>query len=130
MSDDSPTIPHCDSSVLHAPGECRYCDEVPEWQQYRTLARINFTGHDEEGYAPCPSTYFRPLEKINRWPGNTPQGWLNPDGTTSPIETATASAEWHGDPTAPPADRQWVSTEMMKYPEPKPRARWFSRLLP
>lgn len=64
---------HCDASVLHAPGECRFCDEYgADWQAYRELARINFTGHEDPDKAPCPSTHFRSVETINRWPGNRP----------------------------------------------------------
>ena len=57
--------PHCDSNVLHAPGECRYCDMYPELQADRKRYGINFTGH-----GPDPATAQRPLEVINRWPGN------------------------------------------------------------
>ncbi len=63
-------MPHCDPSVLHAPGECEYCDRHKGWQEYRRLARINFTGHNEPDLAPCPSTFFRPAELVGRWGGN------------------------------------------------------------
>lgn len=62
--------PHCDSRVLHAPGECEYCDLYPEMQAERVDAGVNFTGHDDRGKAPCPATQVRSLETINRWPGN------------------------------------------------------------
>lgn len=62
--------PHCDQSILHAPGACRFCDEYPDWQAYRTVARIAFTGQDDEGLAPCPSTTFRSAEVRDRWGGN------------------------------------------------------------
>ncbi len=64
--------PHCDSKILHAPGDCEYCDKQPEWQELRQLWGIGFTGHsDEEGnVTPCPSELVRPLSVINRWPGN------------------------------------------------------------
>jgi hypothetical protein len=66
-------MPHCDSSILHAPGECEYCDGYPEWQVYRKLARIAFTGQPlKEGFAPCPSTWFRTPELRDRWYGNAP----------------------------------------------------------
>lgn len=68
----SDLMPHCDARVLHAPGECEFCDLHPDWQEYRERSGINFTGHEEEGLAPCPSTYFRSLDNINRWPGNRP----------------------------------------------------------
>lgn len=73
MSVDKGTPVHCDSSVLHAPGECEFCDKYgKEWQDYRILARINFTGHHDEDKAPCPSEHFRSVETINHWPGNRP----------------------------------------------------------
>ncbi len=62
--------PHCDASVLHAPGTCEFCDLYPEWQEYRQLARISFTGQKSDQLAPCPSTYFRSAETVDRWPGN------------------------------------------------------------
>lgn len=71
-------FPHCDSRVLHAPGECEYCDRHPEWQELREAWGINFTGHhlvaNEYGskYLPCPSEANRPLSKINQWDGNVP----------------------------------------------------------
>jgi hypothetical protein len=72
-------MPHCDSSILHAPGTCDYCDAYPEWQEYRRIARIAFTGTDEEqgservGLAPCPSTWFRSPDTRDRWYGNIPK---------------------------------------------------------
>jgi hypothetical protein len=65
------TMPHCDSRVLHAPGECEYCDGWPQAQQYRQITRIAFTGHDPQpGELPCPSTLTRSLTDIEHWPGN------------------------------------------------------------
>lgn len=67
------TMPHCDSRVLHAPAECTFCDRYPEWQEYRRLLQMAFTGHEPaEGELPCPSTLTRPLDAINAWPGNRP----------------------------------------------------------
>jgi hypothetical protein len=67
--------PHCDGAVLHAPGECVYCDHYPDWQEHRRTARIAFTGHDpKDDEVRCPSEQRRPLERINRWPGNRPSG--------------------------------------------------------
>lgn len=69
-----PTPPHCDSAVLHAPGECVYCDACPAWQDYRVIVGIAFTGHEPtKGQIYCPSTYERSVEVINLWPGNRPQ---------------------------------------------------------
>lgn len=71
-------FPHCDSRVLHAPGECQYCDAHPEWQELRESWGINFTGHHKKAsdfgtpFLPCPSEAARPLANINRWDGNVP----------------------------------------------------------
>lgn len=62
--------PHCDQSILHAPGACEYCDHYPEWQEMRERQRINFTNENDPDKAPCPSTYFRSAEVRDRWPGN------------------------------------------------------------
>jgi hypothetical protein len=63
--------PHCDARVLHAPGECEYCDRHPEWQALRLLWGICFTGYEPDpGELPCPATVKRSLEVINKWPGN------------------------------------------------------------
>jgi hypothetical protein len=67
--------PHCDPSVLHAPGACEFCAEYPDWQHAREVQRINFTGEYDIDKAPCPSTYFRPVEVRDRWPGNRPEGF-------------------------------------------------------
>lgn len=75
---DRAYAPHCDSSILHAPGVCVYCDKYPDWQEYRRIARIAFTGEPDEGgaghIAPCPSTYLRSPEVRDRWGGNIPNG--------------------------------------------------------
>jgi hypothetical protein len=76
--------PHCDGKVLHAPGECEYCDMHPDWQELREMWGIAFTGHsheiitykDWEGkevqtiLIPCPSELDRPLDVIEAWPRN------------------------------------------------------------
>lgn len=70
-------IPHCDDLVLHAPGDCEYCDEYENRQGLRILHGIAFTGQalaSDGGpwYAarPCPATLLRSVEKIDRWYGN------------------------------------------------------------
>jgi len=75
-----PTMPHCDQAVLHAPGDCRYCDAHPDWQHLRQLWGIAFTGHPPRVDAdrpwlsevPCPSDARRPGGVNQRWPGNQP----------------------------------------------------------
>lgn len=77
------TFPHCDSRVLHAPGECQFCDMYPLAQAQRRDAGLNFTGHHEAGKATCPSELARPLEVIERWPGNratAPESMCQADG--------------------------------------------------
>lgn len=66
---------HCDQMILHAPGECQYCDRYPEAQELRKWWRINFTGHEDPDLAPCPSTHKRSGELRDRWPGNTVRGY-------------------------------------------------------
>jgi hypothetical protein len=66
-------FPHCDSRVLHAPGECEFCDRHPDWQELRVVWGINFTGHYVPNRQPCPAEQARPLNVINRWPGNVPE---------------------------------------------------------
>jgi hypothetical protein len=70
-------LPHCDQSVLHAPGECRYCDERPEWQALRVIWGVSFTGHpvvaDTGVKVMCPSDAARGIGGAHVWPGNTPK---------------------------------------------------------
>jgi len=66
-------FPHCDDKVLHAPGECRFCDDFPDLQRERLFQGINFTGHQESGFLPCPAEERRSLDIINAWGGNRPK---------------------------------------------------------
>jgi hypothetical protein len=66
-------FPHCDQRILHAPGECKYCDMNPEWQELREAWGIAFTGHLPEigsGVLLCPADYTRNAEDYNAWGGN------------------------------------------------------------
>lgn len=64
-------IPHCDSNILHAPGECRYCDDgYPDLQEFRALHLINFTGQHDPNKLTCPAEVARRLEDIELWGGN------------------------------------------------------------
>lgn len=68
--------PHCDPSILHAPGKCPYCDHYPDFQAYREVAQINFTGEPlPDGKCPCPSEWFRDALIRDMWPGNRPEGY-------------------------------------------------------
>lgn len=88
-------MPHCDSSILHAPGECDYCDAYPDWQEMREIQRINFTGHDDPGKAPCPSLHFRQAEVRDLWPGNRPGGYQWPEQVKIiPLEPKVEKRGW------------------------------------
>lgn len=66
-------FPHCDTQVLHAPGECLYCDKMPARQALRIVWDIAFTGHKPvEGEMPCPSDKKRGLGQAHLWSGNAP----------------------------------------------------------
>ena len=63
-------FPHCDQRILHAPGECQYCDMHPEWQALREAWGICFTGYDPEGTElPCPCDHARG-NNHTKWGGN------------------------------------------------------------
>jgi hypothetical protein len=68
-------LPHCDQSVLHAPGECQYCDQHPDWQALRAVWGVAFTGHTpqaDQAKVPCPSDFVRGTGGAHVWPGNQP----------------------------------------------------------
>lgn len=65
-------FPHCDGRVLHKPGDCKYCDDRPQWQAYRIAMKINFTGESDPEKMPCPSSRDRSARQAHRWPGNRP----------------------------------------------------------
>jgi hypothetical protein len=62
--------PHCDQTVLHAPGECSSCDLYPDWQEMRQLWKMNFTGQEDLELAPDPASWFRDPDLIDKWFGN------------------------------------------------------------
>jgi hypothetical protein len=63
-------FPHCDSLVLHAPGECEYCDLFPYLQVVREHWKIAFSGYEpDEKELPCPADFQRP-GKSQLWGGN------------------------------------------------------------
>lgn len=66
----TPVFPHCDSRILHAPGECSVCDVYPKWQELRYYWGIAFTGYTPEGTElPCPADYARG-DSHAQWHGN------------------------------------------------------------
>jgi len=63
-------FPHCDPRILHAPGECKFCDMHPEWQHLRQVWKIAFTGFTPDaGELPCPADNARG-DKHSLWPNN------------------------------------------------------------
>jgi hypothetical protein len=67
-------FPHCDAQVLHAPGECGYCDDRADWQALRLVWGVAFTGHEPlAGQTSCPSDARRGVAGAHVWPGNQPQ---------------------------------------------------------
>lgn len=66
-------FPHCDDKVLHARGTCRYCSSgrYARLHELRRRFGIGYTGAAlEAGQEACPSEAFRPVDVIDRWPGN------------------------------------------------------------
>lgn len=43
--------PHCNTEVLHAPGECYYCDHYPERQAARAASGTPFTPNEANGWS-------------------------------------------------------------------------------
>lgn len=77
------TFPHCDPRVLHAPGECEYCDLHPDWQELRKTWGIAFTGHDPvDDQCSCPADFARPQGSNadhRNWYGNVARRPGGPD---------------------------------------------------
>lgn len=97
------SFPHCDQRILHAPGECEYCDLHADWQELRSSWGVAFTGHtpgDRE--VPCPADALRPPGSASdhrRWGGNKP---TSADGTWP--QELPASVMIYGEPAA---QRDW-----------------------
>lgn len=63
-------FPHCDQRILHAPGECQFCDANPDWQALRKAWGICFTGYTpEKQELPCPADHARG-DNHKLWYGN------------------------------------------------------------
>lgn len=74
LPNDFATFPHCDHLVLHAPGECAYCDEYPNYQRVRRTFQIAFTNQEPAGNEfTCPAEVRRPRKIVNAWGGNIPR---------------------------------------------------------
>lgn len=44
-------FPHCNAEVLHAPGECYYCDHYPDRQAARKALGTPFTPNEANGWS-------------------------------------------------------------------------------
>lgn len=89
-------FPHCDSNILHAPGDCVYCDKYPEKQAERVREGVRFTGSPSTpDLLPCPAELLRPLKAIEMWPGNRPHR------ERIAIEAVEANLDPAADPAAP-----------------------------
>lgn len=88
-------FPHCDQRILHAPSECQWCDNHPEWQKLRESWGIAFTGHEPVTppdapwlrQLPCPADFNRPADTGSdhrRWAGNVAT-------SQEPVNESTAS---------------------------------------
>jgi hypothetical protein len=61
--------------VLHAPGECEFCDGHKEWQALRLAWGIAFTGWEPDASKkelPCPANFARGND-CQLWTGNKPK---------------------------------------------------------
>lgn len=86
-------FPHCDARILHAPGECEFCDLYPDRQSLRMAWGIAFTGHEPVEKAsywkelPCPADFNRRPDTERdhrRWAGNVAS-------TQEPVNESVAS---------------------------------------
>jgi hypothetical protein len=68
---DVDAMPHCDPRVLHSPGACVYCDEVPHLQQFREMTGLRFTDklHAKDALLPGQD---RSRASAEAWGGNQP----------------------------------------------------------
>lgn len=67
--------PHCEARILHAPGECKYCDQHSDWQQLRVTWGIAFSGHEPTEEQPIADPADLAVMKgergdYNQWHGN------------------------------------------------------------
>lgn len=69
--------PHCNSQVLHVPGVCEFCDEYPDWQQARILAKTEFSPTD------LP------------WAGNRPEGYSWPNEIPYEADHSVTKRGWY-----------------------------------
>lgn len=120
-------FPHCDARILHAPGECSYCDKYDDWQELRGMWRIAFTGETPpEGWTPCPADAARP-------PGS-PSDHRKWGGNVARDERDLLPSEWRSypplrlngedEPQDPDAPTGWAAELMNQTPRRRP---WWRR---
>lgn len=63
------TFPHCDSMILHVPGECEYCAQATWLQEERVRLDVSNTGHTNRAW-PCPADRRRSADDYDAWGGN------------------------------------------------------------
>lgn len=129
MTDERAYAPHCDSTILHKPGKCVYCDEFPEYQRYREIAQIAFSGEPDQsgvkrvyptdrgsmtrledyvaGISPCPSTWFRDPSRRDQWGGNRAYTQAEIDADTA--ARREAHEQWISDQEWDQANREMSS---------------------
>jgi hypothetical protein len=102
-------FPHCDQRVLHAPGECEYCDRHPDWQALRKAWGIAFTGHAPRAGLPRCDKRMR-----DSFPGYGPgprcQQPRGHDGDCKPYpawDAMPCPADAARPPDSPADHRQW-----------------------
>ncbi len=47
----SAKYPHCNQDILHAPGECFYCDKYPERQYVKYVLDGEFSNNEANGWS-------------------------------------------------------------------------------
>jgi hypothetical protein len=113
------TFPHCDQRILHAPGECAYCDVHADWQELRRGWGIAFTGHAPTALLPrC----HKPIDGYGRPTRcEQPRGHLDvcqpfpawdrtpcPADADRPPRAANDHRRWGGNkPTTATGDPSW-----------------------
>lgn len=110
-------FPHCDQRILHAPGECQYCDMHPEWQELRQAWGIAFTGSQQSlmlvanrEVQQCTRPFPHLCERdgpCNGWPCSWPK-LPCPADASRPPGTSSDHRRWGGNkPTSARGDPSW-----------------------
>lgn len=112
-------FPHCDQRILHAPGECKYCDWAPEWQALRQAWGVAFTGSEQSlrllanpEVQPCTRPYPHLCEVETAGPCNGwPRTWPTvpcPADAARPPTADNDHRRWGGNrPTSAMGDPSW-----------------------